>query len=523
MALATKCPHCNTIFRVAADQLKLRGGIVRCGTCNEVFDGNVALIDTAALLPPPVPAAPPLLAVADEAPAQWVDEMAHHAPDPTPDHAPQPIMAPQPVTQASSEPAPMPDFAFESAARQEQAPSPADGADPAPSAKPAEPYAEAHDAPQEQPQGISDGVPDVGTPAVPFSIVAVPPAEPAPAPAMVAVEEAQATPGPAPEPGMGPPAPSQAETALEFELDLASEPVTGSEPEPAARFEAAFQPDAAPEPEPPASEAPESDVHGSETPGAPQPVAAPLPAAPAPPMPPIWLERRATPRDGSGCAPDDDIVAAPPPDSGADAAPPRADHAGAAAASAPVQAAKTGSAKGKAGSDEPGFVRQGRRRQRLGKALTALTALAVLALLGALLAQGVLQFRNQLAAQQPQLKPALTSLCAVLGCRIDLPAQIDQIAIEQGELQTLSEQVFSYSSVLRNQSSGPQAWPSIELILNDADDKPVLRRVFAPRDYLPPAVDPGKGFAARSEQAIKLYFELTQLKASGYHIAVFYP
>ncbi|MDB5756578.1 MAG: hypothetical protein JWR56_3006, partial [Massilia sp.] len=45
MALATICPHCNTTFRVASDQLKLRGGIVRCGACNEVFDGNAALID----------------------------------------------------------------------------------------------------------------------------------------------------------------------------------------------------------------------------------------------------------------------------------------------------------------------------------------------------------------------------------------------------------------------------------------------------------------------------------------------
>jgi predicted Zn finger-like uncharacterized protein len=51
MALATKCPHCNTIFRVAADQLKLRGGIVRCGTCREVFDGNAALVDPAAASP----------------------------------------------------------------------------------------------------------------------------------------------------------------------------------------------------------------------------------------------------------------------------------------------------------------------------------------------------------------------------------------------------------------------------------------------------------------------------------------
>ena len=45
MALATQCPHCHTTFRVAADQLKLRGGIVRCGSCQRIFDGNAHLID----------------------------------------------------------------------------------------------------------------------------------------------------------------------------------------------------------------------------------------------------------------------------------------------------------------------------------------------------------------------------------------------------------------------------------------------------------------------------------------------
>jgi predicted Zn finger-like uncharacterized protein len=58
MALATQCPHCNTLFRVAHDQLKLRGGIVRCGACNEIFDGNAALVEVAAgnTPPPPTPA-----------------------------------------------------------------------------------------------------------------------------------------------------------------------------------------------------------------------------------------------------------------------------------------------------------------------------------------------------------------------------------------------------------------------------------------------------------------------------------
>ncbi|MET3106116.1 putative Zn finger-like uncharacterized protein [Oxalobacteraceae bacterium GrIS 2.11] len=39
MLLATKCPHCKTTFKVANDQLKLQSGLVRCGICQQVFNG----------------------------------------------------------------------------------------------------------------------------------------------------------------------------------------------------------------------------------------------------------------------------------------------------------------------------------------------------------------------------------------------------------------------------------------------------------------------------------------------------
>ncbi|HEX4585782.1 MAG TPA: DUF3426 domain-containing protein [Burkholderiaceae bacterium] len=47
MALAARCPHCRALFRVVADQLKLRGGLVRCGECRQVFDaiGSLSYVD----------------------------------------------------------------------------------------------------------------------------------------------------------------------------------------------------------------------------------------------------------------------------------------------------------------------------------------------------------------------------------------------------------------------------------------------------------------------------------------------
>lgn len=68
MALATRCPSCQAMFRVVSDQLKLRGGLVRCGSCRHVFDaiGSLSYIDDAALS---APAAPATLATAPQTPA----------------------------------------------------------------------------------------------------------------------------------------------------------------------------------------------------------------------------------------------------------------------------------------------------------------------------------------------------------------------------------------------------------------------------------------------------------------------
>ena len=45
MTLATRCPACDTVFRVVQDQLKVADGWVRCGRCEAVFDAREALFD----------------------------------------------------------------------------------------------------------------------------------------------------------------------------------------------------------------------------------------------------------------------------------------------------------------------------------------------------------------------------------------------------------------------------------------------------------------------------------------------
>jgi hypothetical protein len=174
-------------------------------------------------------------------------------------------------------------------------------------------------------------------------------------------------------------------------------------------------------------------------------------------------------------------------------------------------------------ADEPEFVKRSRRLERSGRTRNILlgSGAAVLALV--LLAQLVLGFGNSLAARHPGLKPVLTAACAVLGCRIDLPSQVANLSIETGELATLAPDTYSLNTLLRNQGTLVQAWPSIELELTDDANKPVLRRVFGPQDYLPPGTSAAAGFGPRSEQPIRLHFSLADVKPSDYHLFVFYP
>jgi len=45
MLLATRCPFCETVFRILPAQLTVRRGLVRCGHCQEAFDASGSLYE----------------------------------------------------------------------------------------------------------------------------------------------------------------------------------------------------------------------------------------------------------------------------------------------------------------------------------------------------------------------------------------------------------------------------------------------------------------------------------------------
>ena len=176
-------------------------------------------------------------------------------------------------------------------------------------------------------------------------------------------------------------------------------------------------------------------------------------------------------------------------------------------------------------SAEPDFVMRARRQQRLARG-TRLGLLAGSAGLALLLAfQIVYHFRVQLAAASPAASTMLAGACRLAGCTVGLPAHIEMVTIESSELQALpgTTDTFTLLALLRNRSATRQQWPHIELTLNDANEAAVARRVIAPSDYLPAGQDPAEGFSPNSEQPARLVFNLTQVKAAGFRVYLFYP
>jgi predicted Zn finger-like uncharacterized protein len=150
--------------------------------------------------------------------------------------------------------------------------------------------------------------------------------------------------------------------------------------------------------------------------------------------------------------------------------------------------------------------------------------IGVLLLLLMLLAQSAYFFRVDLAARIPSLKPVLIGYCQILKCSVSLPQHTDLIGIESSELEAdpANENQITLNALLRNRAPYTQAFPNLELTLNDSQDKPLARRIFLPADYLPPIQNEITGLLPNHELGIKLHLSTSDLKPSGYRLVLIY-
>ncbi|HWI13114.1 MAG TPA: zinc-ribbon and DUF3426 domain-containing protein [Burkholderiales bacterium] len=146
---------------------------------------------------------------------------------------------------------------------------------------------------------------------------------------------------------------------------------------------------------------------------------------------------------------------------------------------------------------------------------------ASILLLIVLLAQAAYLYRVELAANVPGLKPALARACEALRCTVPLPQQPKLISIEASDLQVPDSTrpgVIQLTATLRSHAQYDVAYPALDLVLTNAQEHTLARRIFAPREYLTKARDPALGIPPNAEVTLQLDLDTGDLGASGFRL-----
>ena len=170
----------------------------------------------------------------------------------------------------------------------------------------------------------------------------------------------------------------------------------------------------------------------------------------------------------------------------------------------------------------PSFVRQAQRRARWNQPwLRALVGLLCVLLPLALALQYVVYQRDSLAAQNPALRPALSGLCAALGCTIAAPQNIGMVVVAGSAFnQETAPGRYRLGLSVRNQASSIVATPALELTLTDASDQPLVRKIFLPAELgMPPELGP----RAEWNGTLPMQVQALPQPISGYRMELFYP
>ncbi|MDN8066894.1 DUF3426 domain-containing protein [Burkholderia vietnamiensis] len=545
MLLATRCPHCETVFRLQQEQLTLHDGLVRCGHCRQVFDATRSLVpeptvrqeptsrEAAAVGTAPVGTAPGEAALIEATPIEATPVEAtpvEAAPieavpvdlapiDAAPVEAPPSSSTPAasaPVNSAPTEPTPT-------------APTPADAVSDTPSpTSPARLFTAdlpAHAATDGnfRPAGWDMWAPwlDAGVDPSLLHNAHTIRAEP-----LVPVTRQETT-----DAGTvrqtGTPAPISTDAAERRVVEAAAWPA-----EPAAAphdTDASTLPAAETDPREPRFIAPaqlieqagadpvdptapanaNADAHThthfpepDDVPREPRFAFTPAPSDAAPDDSHA-AERGVAAADEPANAPDDAQSAAKPP----------------AQTAVPFPAALTE-------DDRPHFevTRETRAPQRRGM-LAGFFGGVVAATLGVLLFAQLAWWQHEsVMIYWPVTQSWYRQACAPLGCKVTPPRAIDGLRLNATDLRQLDgPRVLELKAPLTNRYRVALAYPSLELTLLDDTNHVTVRRVLAPRDYVRPGTPIDAGLPPGTTQTMVVRLDTNGASASNFRVQIFYP
>lgn len=148
----------------------------------------------------------------------------------------------------------------------------------------------------------------------------------------------------------------------------------------------------------------------------------------------------------------------------------------------------------------------------LGLLITLFTLLAVL--------QTLYYYRTAITSQLPQIKPYFEQACLATGCVIELPKEISKINIDDSDLKedATYQGLIRVSATVINQAAVNLAYPNLELTLTDEDNKPLLRRIFKPKEYLDQKISIEDGLPSNQETYVNLNVSAVGSAVVGYRL-----
>jgi predicted Zn finger-like uncharacterized protein len=511
MLLATRCPHCETVFRLQEAQLALRGGLVRCGHCQSVFNASENLVD------PPV--GEKSVEGGASAEARSASAEARSAPAES-------RIAPAEVQSAPAESRIAPAESRIAPAEAQSAPVESQSAPAESQIAPAEsdsnPVEESHSTPIESRSTLPEPVAE------------------APAAALAASHASDEHVQPEPDfrgsawDTWAPVADTRIDPAPHLDADAVTPPlVTPGTPQPVSLHpepEHASVQVAEPMPTRPAPhEAPRDAALSSIASGGarePSFTAWPGPemrAEPESPASAFAAERGDEPTLQNATASSWDTD--PEPSFGSvgtgtpAAAEPSSADAARASATAPFAAEPAAqSAQRFTVVREERAPEGGRVVWRVVGAIVALV-LAVL-----LVAQLAWWRRETVMVYWPGSQPWFADVCGALGCQISPPRDIDGLQVEASDLRQVDgPHRLELRVPLRNRYNIALAYPALELTLLDDKNNIALRRVLWPQDYAPPGTAIAAGLPARATQTMIVRLDTGNAVASNFRVQIFYP
>jgi predicted Zn finger-like uncharacterized protein len=491
MALATRCPFCETVFRLQPAQLALRRGLVRCGHCREVFDASSSLFDLAdggdfrSATPVTADEVARLIAQEPRASGEGLGAAAGAAAAAT-----SVSTSPAASTASAAEhvaPVPPPAATAAAAAATDFPAAPDTPAAPAAPFEPAS--SEAHAPGSSDDPNSPDFRADTWNPW-------------APAPDASVDRRIRHNAATIPYNPVTIPRSAQPKLKLEFTegQDLHLENATARPIEPAFRT-------------PPEPVVPHAAAQ-------PQPEA---PRDPAVPPPHVWRRREDEARPEPGLERlelDEDRTRIPPNLSDNE---PHFGPGAAAAAAGPGAAAPFAAAPG---DDDNAFAVTREKRasepRRLGWRI--LGVLVALILFVVLLAQLAWWQRETVMVYAPGSRMLFAQVCQHLGCTFAPPRDIDGLQVEPSDLRQVDgPHKLELRMPLHNRFNVPLAYPAIELTLLDEHNNIAVRRVLWPQDYVKPGTPIAAGLAPRTTETMFVRLDTGSATATNFRVQIFYP